>query len=124
MISASGCASDVAAPYDEATDFPMQVMLLRLFARMNQDETIAARVTSLSDAPGVDALDDTSRSFLKAAKEVYVPLVELERRHLLGEPVDTELAKARENLQKVQKIYFGGYKRFRKELALRGLTDD
>jgi tetratricopeptide (TPR) repeat protein len=124
MLSASGCASDAAGPYDENTDFPMQVMLIRLFAQMNQNESIAARLTSLLDAPGIDALDKSSTSFLKDAQGVYVPLVELERRQLLGEPVDSESIAARENLQNFRKKYFGGYKKFQKEHLLRESIND
>ena len=85
----------------------MQVMLLHLFATMNQTEGITAQLRHLSETSGaIDSLSPEYASFVKDAMGVYPPLVELERRELLGESVKSELADAQETLRKFQLKYF------------------
>jgi len=119
-----GCPSD-AALYDEATDFSMQVMLLHLFATMNQTEGITAQLRYLSETPGaIDSLSPEYASFVKDAMGVYPPLVELERRELLGESVKSELTDAQETLRKFQLKYFPGYEKFQEELSSQEFLSD
>jgi hypothetical protein len=102
-----GRCPSVVTLYDDATDFSMQVRLLYLFAMMNQTEGITVRLKSLSETPGaIDSLAPAYASFVKESISVYPPLVELERRELLGEPVALELADAQKSLRKFQREYF------------------
>jgi hypothetical protein len=114
FVEAGGCPPE-GAPYDDATDLPMQVLLLRLAIVMNQDERIAEKLAVLSDAPGYATLDDRSKAFLKDAKAVYAPLVELQRRRLLGQSVDSELKTARDNLEQFRLKYFRAYQKLKKK---------
>jgi tetratricopeptide (TPR) repeat protein len=102
-----GRCPSAATFYDDATDFSMQVRLLYLFAMMNQTEGITVRLKSLSQTPGaIDSLAPAYASFVKDSMGVYPPLVELERRKLLGEPVESELPDAQKTLRKFQREYF------------------
>ena len=116
-IPAGRCGSD-AAPYDDTTDFPMQVLLIRMFAMMNQNEGVAAKLKYLSETPGaMESLSDYHASFVEDATKVYPKLVELERRALLGDAVDPDLKSAREDLLKFQRKYYKGYEEFKRELG-------
>jgi len=114
FVKAGGCPPE-GVPYDDATDLPMQVLLVRLAIMMNQDERIADKLAVVSDAPGYATLDDWSKAFLRDAKAVYAPLVELERRRLLGQSVDSELKTARDNVEQFRLKYFRAYEKLKKK---------
>jgi hypothetical protein len=116
FVKAGGCPPE-GIPYDDDADLPMQVLLVRLGMVMNQDDTVAAKVTRLSQAPGFATLDDWSKSFVKDAVSVYPPLVELQRRELLGESVDAEKKVALDNLEQFRTKYFKRYEKFKRRLA-------
>jgi hypothetical protein len=115
-VRAGGCPPE-GVPYEDAADLPMQVLLVHQSMVMNQNEHIVAQLAKLSDAPRLETLDDWSKSFLKDAKAVYPRLVELQRRQLLGESVDSELKVALDNLEQFRVNYFKGYERLRKKVA-------
>ena len=120
-VPASGCPWGDTL-YDDNADFAMQVLLVKLFTVMHQNENVAAKLSYLSDAPGVDTLDSRYTTFLKDARAVYVKLVELERRELLGESVESEWKDARENLRRFRRKYFKGYEKFQRRRAAKKLA--
>jgi tetratricopeptide (TPR) repeat protein len=111
------CVSETT-PYDEARDFPMQVQLIRLFAMMNQTESVAAKVKLLSEIPGaMETLSRYHATYVKEAMDVYPKLVELERRALAGEFIESEWKAARKRLVKFQRKYYKGYEEYMQELG-------
>jgi hypothetical protein len=114
FVRAGGCPPE-GAPYDDATDLPMQVLLLRLAMSMDQDEIVAARATQLSQAPGFDTLDEWSKSFIKDAAATYPPLVELRQKQTLGESVDAEMKTALASLDQFKRKYFKRYGKDKKK---------
>ena len=115
-VKAGGCPPE-GVPYEDATDLPMQVLLVRLSMTMNQNQHIVDKLAELSNAPRLETLDDWSKSFLKDAKAVYPPLVELQRRQLLGDTVDSQLKVAQDDLEQFRLNYFRGYEKLQKKLA-------
>jgi lysophospholipase L1-like esterase len=122
FVKAGGCPPE-GVPYEDATDLPMQVLLVRLSMMMNQNEHIANKLTVLSDAPRLETLDDWSKSFLKDAQAVYPPLVEVQRRQLLGASVDSELKAAQDNLDQFRVNYLKEYRRVQKKFASKRKAD-
>jgi tetratricopeptide (TPR) repeat protein len=116
FVKAGGCPPE-GVSYDDATDLPMQVLLVRLAMMMNQNERIAAKLADLSDAPRLETLDDWSKTFLKDAEAIYPPLVELQRRQLLGESVDSEMKVALDHLEQFRLKYFRAYEKFKEKVA-------
>lgn len=117
-IAATGCPATVGL-YGDNTDFPMQVLLVKLFAQMNQNENLATKLDDLERAPGIEALDEMSKALLADARSVYRRLVDLERRRLLGEPVDADagMKVAEDDLEKFQLKYYGGYRELQKKVT-------
>jgi hypothetical protein len=92
----------------------MQVLLVGLSMNMNQDDHVVDQLTKISGSPHFDTLDAKSRSFVSDGMAVYAPVIALERRRLLGEPVDAELKAALDNLEQFRLKHFRGYAKVRK----------
>ena len=116
FVHAGGCPPENVL-YDDNTDLPMQVLLLRLYLIMNQNESILNKANFILNAPGFESLDSWSKSYVRGAVAVYGPLVDLQRRQVLGEAVDSQLKVAEDNLEQFRTKFFKGHRNLEKQAA-------